>query len=842
MTDTTPAATLAPGNIVVEGPAQTAPDTKELRLALVCYGGVSLAIYMHGVTKEIHKLVQASAAFEDDSDTNPFQDEDTASVYWKALKGLAADSATSASARIDTNRPPAQPLATRVVVDIIAGTSAGGINGIFLAKALAGNHSQAALRDLWLNKGNIALLLAGPRWMHPWLKAAWFAVKSPIAILRRRDVPPLGGDDMCRWLYDALERMDRDGPAARRTRTLVPQDQTLNLFVPITDFHGYQREFPLDDPKYIFDRTHRHVLEFRYSSRTDENHFTTVFNHVLAFAARATSSFPGAFPPVGFEEYRRNFAADLKLHEVAAPLFREYDLVNRSPNDTQFIDGGVLDNYPFESAIRAIGLKPATCQVDRRLLFIEPDPEEQQPPSVGARLQAPTWLGTIWGGLSSIPRTEPIIDDLRALGRRNEAVARVRDVIETSFETIEQRILEYFKQLPQVGSLLDVLERFDTYGEMQTHARELEKIAARDSGFSHATYLRLRTRTLVDNYVNAIGRLRQYPAGSNHLAFVHGLVRHWLVSDREGAVGQGEQNAAVRHAERSREFLERIDLWYHERRIKFLIAALNWWYRDLERGYGDVQPPARAELDQTKARLYRYLWDLDQLLSSFADDPDIKPLLDATFDDNVIREAMAKRDIKGFAFRHDRTFTLLGEEIGRRLEAGIAGFEEELYRDLSVLCARWPASARVALLVRYIGFPFWDILVFPIQAMSGVGERDAVEILRMSPRDAQLLKPAPGTSKLRGTALHHFWAFFTREGRENDYLWGRLDAAERLIAMLFDDPAKPGPDVLNQQHHRHATWRRCCKEAFTSIVNEESGSLHQVRDVITRLRAQIAQL
>ena len=36
--------------------------TRELRLAVVCYGGVSLAIYMHGVTKEIHKLVLASAA------------------------------------------------------------------------------------------------------------------------------------------------------------------------------------------------------------------------------------------------------------------------------------------------------------------------------------------------------------------------------------------------------------------------------------------------------------------------------------------------------------------------------------------------------------------------------------------------------------------------------------------------------------------------------------------------------------------------------------------------------------------------------------------------------------
>ena len=35
---------------------------KELRLALVCYGGVSLAIYMHGITKEVWKLLRASTA------------------------------------------------------------------------------------------------------------------------------------------------------------------------------------------------------------------------------------------------------------------------------------------------------------------------------------------------------------------------------------------------------------------------------------------------------------------------------------------------------------------------------------------------------------------------------------------------------------------------------------------------------------------------------------------------------------------------------------------------------------------------------------------------------------
>ena len=38
---------------------------KELRLALVCYGGISLAVYMHGITKEIWRLVRASRAHHD---------------------------------------------------------------------------------------------------------------------------------------------------------------------------------------------------------------------------------------------------------------------------------------------------------------------------------------------------------------------------------------------------------------------------------------------------------------------------------------------------------------------------------------------------------------------------------------------------------------------------------------------------------------------------------------------------------------------------------------------------------------------------------------------------------
>ena len=43
---------------------------KELRIALVCFGGVSLGVYMHGICKEILKLVRASSALH--RITDPF--------------------------------------------------------------------------------------------------------------------------------------------------------------------------------------------------------------------------------------------------------------------------------------------------------------------------------------------------------------------------------------------------------------------------------------------------------------------------------------------------------------------------------------------------------------------------------------------------------------------------------------------------------------------------------------------------------------------------------------------------------------------------------------------------
>ena len=111
------------------------------------------------------------------------------------------------------------------VVDVISGTSAGGINGVFLAKAIAHDLSQQSLRDLWFDEADIGKLLVGPRWLDPFGvkgKLAWFVLRALLA--RGRVAPPLRGDQMCRLLYGALSAMTpgSTSPARHIPITVTP--------------------------------------------------------------------------------------------------------------------------------------------------------------------------------------------------------------------------------------------------------------------------------------------------------------------------------------------------------------------------------------------------------------------------------------------------------------------------------------------------------------------------------------------------------------------------------------------------------------------------------------------
>lgn len=785
--------------------------TRELRLAVVCYGGVSLAIYMHGVTKEIHKLVLASAALETDPDDNPFDPDTTERVYWDILKRISAGRLGGQAAGANI----------RVVVDIITGTSAGGINGIFLAKALSGNRPQDGLRQLWFEKGDIKVLLEWPTWI------PWSARFVAMAVARRK--PPLRGGDMSKWLYGALEDMNGKKvlPGAE---SLLPDDHVLDLFVPITDFHGYEREIPLYDPRFVRDRTHRHVMHFRHQQPPTpqaESHFTADYDHTLAFSARATSSFPGAFPPVSFGDYAKALKVDVAKAFKVEPFFPLYALTGADPAKTQFIDGGVLDNFPFGPAIAAIGGKPAATEVDRRLVFIEPDPGEGGGPA--GDLKAPGLVKTVFGGYAAIPRKEPILDDLLRLAERNETVLRIRDVIEASFPSIKAKVGALVE-----GSAAAIVEPATSGEELIEMRQAVEAMAVEQAGFNAATYLRVRIRAVLEHFAEAVNILLGFDADSNQSAFVAGVLRTWAVSDK-----LLEQRPDIAITGAQVEFLSSLDLPYHRRRIRFLIAALSWLYR--QAGDTEYGVPSRRQLDVAKAKLYAHLFSLDSALPALSEDPTISDPLREIF--SAARIAAADTGTDEFVFgpfvaEHRAALVGVRDRIRGRLRAALPAFEQGLHADLLDFLALCGPRLRDDVLTRYLGFPFWDMLVFPIQSVADVGERDHVEAYRISPNDTRLL----GAQDLRGMSLFHFGAFFDRAGREGDYLWGRLDAVERLVKLLLDVRGHPptlattgaasavepvvGADELAVE----------CAPAFRAILAEEGPALDHAKPLVAKLR------
>lgn len=81
-------------------------------------------------------------------------------------------------------------------------------------------------------------------------------------------------------------------------------------------------------------------------------------------------------------------------------------------------------------------------------------------------------------------------------------------------------------------------------------------------------------------------------------------------------------------------------------------------------------------------------------------------------------------------------------------------------------------------------FELWDVQLLTIAELSDAAARDKIRLARISPNDAHFIQKSP-SMKLAGDMLGHFGGFLKREWRQNDLLWGRLDAAEIISRALL---------------------------------------------------------
>lgn len=774
---------------------------KELRIALVCYGGVSLAVYMHGVTKELWKLLRASRDHVGGAADALDSASGTEAVYLRLLR------------RIEASRG----LRLRVLTDIVAGASAGGINGMFLGQAIHSGQSLEPLTRLWLDRADVDVLLDPDA--RPWSRIAKFwampivywllkrrgnVVSASVARETRSEVraklsrlirsrwfePPFGGLGFSKLICEALQSMAQ----APSTAPLLPPGHPLDLFVTATDFKGHLQYVRLHSPGLVRESEHRLSIGFR--ALTPMQGGGSLADPLeLVFAARATASFPGAFPPLVLDEIDQ-LARDRGEQWAGREAFvsRVMPVHHRagSTGNVALIDGSVLVNAPFAQAMYVLRDRPAQREIDRRFVYIDPHPDkvggmERDDP------RPPGFFSVIFGSLSSIPREQPIRDNLEQLERDSNDTARMRGILAVLRPEIEQTVETLFGRTLFLGR--------PTTRRLSAWRAKAQTAAARKAGFTFHGYAQLKLKGVVETLAALVfqaapglGLASSEPVARHLEAYLraHGLDE--IVSPSGGA-----SDAAIT-------FFREHDVAFRIRRLRLLARRLTQdWETDSADG-------AIGEDARNRARDAVY-----QALSLYFDRESIDCLGD---------------EFSGLAARvFDDPGTVLAQ-IARRRNL----VETDLLVDAMMASAldEMPPALRRRMLLAYLGFPFFDTVTLPLLRGEGLTEFDPVKVDRISPEDAPSIREGGARACLRGVEFYNFGAFFSRAYRENDYLWGRLHGAERMIDLV----ASALPDNVTLPADELQAFKR---DAFLAVLAEEKTRLTTIPDEIARIEGEIAR-
>ena len=716
--------------------------TREVRLGLVMYGGVSLAIYINGVAHEFFRAVQGQGVY-------------------RLLKAL-----TDAD----------------IVVDVISGTSAGGVNGILLAYALCNNKDFGGTAALWRQHGGIKNLLRSP-----------YADTTSSSFLDSEGYyqPKL---------QEAFTTMSDYRPAAH---ALPSPFNELDLFITGTDVDG-RLYTQFDDAGHPIDvKDHRTVFLLKHRLGRKEP-FKAVGGdaattcEALAKLARITSCFPAAFAPVHVAHVQPG-------QDSADALLQQWGQLGK---EAVFLDGGVLDNKPFTYTTKAIFSRVTDRDVDRKLFFVEPDPEAFAPPRQATN---PNAVQAILAALIGIPSYESIADDLKLLTERNS-------------------------KLEQYNRLISNLER-----------RPADTLAAENSG-TRALYRRSRLVAFSERVVAGLFKSHGQPIQITTAA--QRQKARYLIQTFDRLLTDDAPSIDDTPSITDRLFQD-FDIYFCMRRTFRLIYLI---HQLLYEQAQNAQTPVTMQMAETYHRLQAVLnrqVKLYEILQAA-----IEHLLDeAPFpwdtvpEDELWHMVQQALHLLLHAEHFDREEPLTGARvpllpaeftgtgpwlpqptltaINDKLKERIQVIQDALHArtlDPALVPQRPSLLHMVTRLEQQIvnhflpnpenpvarafrDFEALDSVIFPLEMVGGLHEKDIIETIRISPKDAQRgFSDNTLTNKVSGDAVYHFGGFFKRSWRSNDILWGRLDGLCQLVETLLNRERME--QMVENEHGRHKLRQR----------------------------------
>lgn len=762
---------------------------REIRLGLVVYGGVSLAIYMNGVCREFYNAVRGRGIY-------------------KLIKALT-----------DSD----------IVVDIISGTSAGGINGVLLSYALANSNLRevvdfADFADIWRESGDILKLMREPS-----------SSKTKVESV-------LNGEGYYQTqLKEAFEKGYHNKRSAPQGEW-VSDFNELDLFVTGTDMAGRVYKtfddmgsvIEIKDHRAVFQLKHRRGRKEPFNLKSDQDlipSFPEETCQALAKLCRITSCFPVAFPVVEVE-LKDNNKIDQKLVKwgqldqreiVENPQTKEHKLY--------FVDGGVLDNRPFSYTIKEMYYRTINRPVDRKLFYIDPSPDRFIDQDGFQNMSKPNTLQVIQDSLIGIPMYESIGNDLEAITSHNEKVRRYKTLLANTQTSNDSTMATL--------EAIDIKETIYLRSRLiSLRDRVLPLILRMDQNFridpEKKAYLDKAANILTDQVTgekekDKRDKIRQaFEKQIRNLDVEYSLRKHFYLVQILCQRLETESN--LFEYQKLRYLSESIS-----RQIKLLEvirAALNQllskpivsesFYQLLAQPKPDHQ--TSGIFYERLLRLHRFLLDavgLDNFSPDEGSDLEAIPAnifqnlpLKATeplYDEwlsqtrissillqfrQKINKLQNQQDVderiwKNPAFNYDNQENEYFETILRQVELA-----SESLIETSQL------SAYAEILRDFQQFRYLDKVLYPFEYLMDLTEKELIETIRISPNDATLGLGEGKTleDKLAGDTLFAFGGFFKKSWRSNDILWGRLDGLNRIFeALLTPEAVKRFPDFLARQ-------------------------------------------
>jgi Protein of unknown function (DUF3376)/Patatin-like phospholipase len=762
---------------------------QEIRFAVAMSGGVSLAVWMGGVAREINLLQQASNLRE--SQNSP----------------ASADGAASARDWDEECRQLYRQLLTllgvTVTTDVLSGTSAGGINAALLGLASVTGLDLGGLRDLWLTTGSMDILLRDP------------GEPNPPSLMQ--------GDKV---LFTQLNRAIKD--LYNDPRRSKPQDPlSTTVFITTTMISGETSRFTDDYGTLVPDVDHHGLFTF------DENALGANGNDpdltALALAARSSASFPGAFEP-SFVPINSSIGTDAGIPRH--PDMADYANMTRSH---WVADGGLLANRPLTPLLAKVFAQPATGQVRRVLAFVVPDgggaPRATAAPVPDDEYTKPlTMVAALKADLGA-QLSQSIASDLEATRTHNERISARHD-LRRSLADLGSRLRDD-DQPPDgsppssdgliTGRMLRDFERQQGSGLAQPLLTEVMR--------------QLTTMPIPDAWADELapgGKDQSGPAEPRMAKkMVHILGRGWRPQPAppasDGATPADSAAAAPSPAS------EEVAAWTawnamtepYQRAARFglpvfqaaqaaTVQLIRQGYRrattsdarNMLAGHRKAIKDAAAGLPPERPGERRWTGERDQVRAYLqqAESEDLA----------AVAEKMAGLRRQGL---------LIGDEGAAGLTScwkSLAAAVQALLSDLASMTdpksrvSRAEAAGAIDMYLRYFGTgappQVADQLLKLVLAERALLPADAeldqpVEFVQFSANTRTLLAPEDDTlpasqqldsvTKLRGVELHHFAAFYKSSWRAWDWMWGRLDGCGWLVHILLD-PARILAVVENQ--------------------------------------------